>query len=93
VFFFKLFKNKLVLMKFFANYLSQLHSLDGLTPSDIKTSISNATSPKAALFVPESAFELLVRRQIARMKEPSLQCVDLVFDELERIVRSIETNV
>jgi hypothetical protein len=37
-------------------------------------------SPKAALFVPESAFELLVRRQLARFKEPALQCVDLVYD-------------
>jgi dynamin 1-like protein len=63
--------------------------LEDLSPIDIKTAISNTTGPKAALFVPEAAFELLVRRQLAKLREPSLQCVDLVYDELERIIHSI----
>jgi dynamin 1-like protein len=64
--------------------------MEGLTPYDIRTAMSNATGPKSALFVPESAFELLVRRQLGRIKEPAVQCVDLVFDELDRIIHSIE---
>ena len=65
---------------------------DGLTMNDIRTAIQNATGPRASLFVPEVSFELLVRRQISRLEEPSLQCVELVYDELQRIVSSLESQ-
>lgn len=52
----------------FSKYLSQLNPLEDLSPIDIKTAISNTTGPKAALFVPEAAFELLVRRQLAKLR-------------------------
>ena len=35
----------------------------------------------------EISFDLLVRRQIARLEQPGLQCVDLAFDEMQRMVR------
>jgi len=44
------------------------------------------------LFVPESSFELLVKKQIGRLDEPCLQCVELVFDELQRIVSQLESK-
>ena len=44
-----------------------------------------------SLFVPEGAFEVLVRQQIARLLEPSLDCTYLVYEELRKIV--IDTNV
>lgn len=34
------------------------------------------------MFVPEIAFDLLVKRQIVRLEEPALQCCELIFDEL-----------
>ncbi|CAG01620.1 unnamed protein product [Tetraodon nigroviridis] len=43
--------------------------------------------PRPALFVPEVSFELLVKRQIKRLEEPSLRCVELVHEELQRIVQ------
>eukprot|EP01117_Protostelium_nocturnum_P014930 TRINITY_DN5737_c0_g2_i1.p1 TRINITY_DN5737_c0_g2~~TRINITY_DN5737_c0_g2_i1.p1 ORF type:complete len:714 (-),score=237.94 TRINITY_DN5737_c0_g2_i1:584-2725(-) len=76
----------------FNKYLASLGAMDGLTPFDIRTAVSNATGPKAALFVPEQAFELLARRQISRLREPALQCVDLIYDELERIVNSVRPS-
>ncbi|PRP82407.1 dynamin-2 [Planoprotostelium fungivorum] len=76
----------------FNKYIQSLGSMDGLTPFDIRTAISNATGPKAALFVPEQAFELLARRQIARLRDPAIQCVDLIYDELERIVNSVRPS-
>jgi dynamin 1-like protein len=76
----------------FAECLNRINPLEGLTHNDIRTAIRNATGPKAALFVPEAAFELLVKRQIMRLEEPSLQCVDLVFDELQRIVNQLESK-
>ena len=33
---------------------------------------------------------MLVRRQISRLEEPSLQCVEFVYDELQRIVGNLE---
>ena len=38
-------------------------------------------------FVPEISFELLVKRQIKRLEEPSLRCVELVHEEMQRIVQ------
>ena len=49
--------------------------------------------PKASLFVPEESFEQLARRQVKVLEDPSLRCVDLVYDELQRIVNCIEINV
>merc|ERR1712000_299004 len=76
----------------FAKCLRYISPDDGLTMNDIRTAIQNATGPRASLFVPEVSFELLVRRQITRLEEPSLQCVELVYDELQRIVSSLESS-
>eukprot|EP01113_Clastostelium_recurvatum_P027373 TRINITY_DN32_c0_g1_i4.p1 TRINITY_DN32_c0_g1~~TRINITY_DN32_c0_g1_i4.p1 ORF type:complete len:859 (+),score=230.38 TRINITY_DN32_c0_g1_i4:15-2591(+) len=76
----------------FAQCLNGISPLDGVSQADIRTTIRNATGPRAALFVPEVSFELLVKRQIARLEEPSLQCVELVYDELLRIVAQLENK-
>merc|ERR1712137_822917 len=76
----------------FAKCLKYISPDGGLTMNDIRTAIQNATGPRASLFVPEVSFELLVRRQISRLEEPSLQCVELVYDELQRIVSSLESS-
>ena len=76
----------------FSKCLRYISPDDGLTMNDIRTAIQNATGPRASLFVPEVSFELLVRRQITRLEEPSLQCVELVYDELNRIVSSLESS-
>jgi dynamin 1-like protein len=43
-----------------------------------------------SLFVPEGAFEVLIRQQIARLLEPALDCSNLVYEELRRLVLSIK---
>uniref|UniRef100_A0A6B2LR97 Dynamin stalk domain-containing protein n=1 Tax=Arcella intermedia TaxID=1963864 RepID=A0A6B2LR97_9EUKA len=50
----------------------------------------NSTGPKSSLFVPEESFEQLARMQIKILEEPSLRCIDLVHDELQRILNCIE---
>lgn len=50
---------------------------------------SNANGPRPALFVPEVSFELLVKRQIRRLEEPSLRCVELIHEEMQRIIQVI----
>jgi dynamin 1-like protein len=71
----------------FRNTVEKIDPMGGLTPIEILTAIRNATGPRPALFVPEVSFELLVKRQIRRLEEPSLSCVDLVYEELLRIVQ------
>lgn len=76
----------------FGHHLLKMSPLDGLSINDIRTAIRNATGPRTALFVPEMSFELLTKRQISRLHEPSLQCVDAVFEELQRIVSQLESK-
>lgn len=77
----------------FGRTLDSIHPLVGLTRMDILTAIRNATGPRPALFVPEVSFELLVKRQIRRLEEPSQRCVELVHEEMQRIVQHCGTEV
>ncbi|XP_036596445.1 dynamin-1-like protein [Trichosurus vulpecula] len=75
----------------FGRTLESIDPLAGLTMLDILTAIRNATGPRPALFIPEVSFELLVKRQIKRLEEPSLRCVELVHEELQRIIQLCST--
>mmetsp|Transcript_7122 Transcript_7122/g.13147 ORF Transcript_7122/g.13147 Transcript_7122/m.13147 type:complete len:690 (-) Transcript_7122:181-2250(-) len=74
----------------FAKGLLNIQPFDRLTDRDIRTAIRNATGPRPSLFVPEVSFELLVKKQINRLEGPSLQCVDMVFDELQKVASQCE---
>lgn len=76
----------------FGKALESIDALMGLSTLDILTAIRNATGPRPALFVPEISFELLVKRQIRRLEEPSLRCVELVHEELQRIIQHCGTE-
>ncbi|KAG6520376.1 hypothetical protein ZIOFF_017425 [Zingiber officinale] len=56
-----------------------------ISDEDIRLAIQNATGPRSALFVPEVPFEVLVRRQIGRLLDPSLQCAKFIYDELRKM--------
>ncbi|KAG5186926.1 Dynamin central region-domain-containing protein [Tribonema minus] len=75
----------------FARSLEGVNPFDGLADEDIRTAICNANGTRPSLFVPEMSFDLLVRKQIARLEQPGLQCADLVFDEMQRIAAQCET--
>uniref|UniRef100_A0A4W3J0T0 Dynamin-1-like protein n=1 Tax=Callorhinchus milii TaxID=7868 RepID=A0A4W3J0T0_CALMI len=75
----------------FGRTLESVDPLGGLSTIDILTAIRNATGPRPALFVPEVSFELLVKRQIKRLEEPSLRCVELVHEEMQRIIQHCST--
>ncbi|CAG0892865.1 unnamed protein product [Darwinula stevensoni] len=77
----------------FGRTLSSIHPLTGLTSMDILTAIRNAMGTRPPLFVPEVSFELLVKRQIRRLEEPSLRCVELVHEEMQRMVQHCGTEV
>ncbi|XP_059894987.1 dynamin-1-like protein isoform X1 [Gadus macrocephalus] len=71
----------------FGRTLESVDPLGGLNTIDILTAIRNATGPRPSLFVPEVSFELLVKRQVKRLEEPSLRCVELVHEEMQRIIQ------
>ncbi|XP_015916258.1 dynamin-1-like protein [Parasteatoda tepidariorum] len=77
----------------FGRTLNEIHPLGGLSTYDILTAIRNATGTRPALFVPEVSFELLVKRQIRRLEDPSLRCVELVHEEMQRIIQHCGTEV
>lgn len=72
--------------------LQGVDPLGGLSTRDILTAIRNATGPRPALFVPEISFELLVKRQVRRLEEPSLRCVELVHEEMQRMIQHCGTQ-
>ncbi|BBN03544.1 dynamin 1-like protein [Marchantia polymorpha subsp. ruderalis] len=80
-----------IFQSIFVKSLEEVDPCDDLTDEDIRTAIQNATGPKNVLFVPEVPFEVLVRRQIARLLEPSLQCARFIYDELVKISHRSES--
>ncbi|KAK7094465.1 dynamin-1-like isoform X1 [Littorina saxatilis] len=54
---------------------------------EIGITIRNIHGIRTGLFTPDMAFESIVVKQIQRLKEPSLHCVDMVVNELSQVVR------
>lgn len=48
---------------------------------------------RTGLFTPDLAFEAIVKKQILKLKEPSLKCVDLVVSELTTLVMKCGVKV
>ncbi|KAI0730440.1 Dynamin central region-domain-containing protein [Earliella scabrosa] len=69
----------------FGSALSNIDATHNLDNQDIRTAIRNSTGPRPSLFVPEIAFDLLVKPQIKLLEAPSLRCVELVYEELVKI--------
>ncbi|KAL4923762.1 dynamin-related GTPase DNM1 [Aspergillus undulatus] len=69
----------------FGNSLDTIDPTQNLSVSDIRTAIRNSTGPRPSLFVPELAFDLLVKPQIKLLEPPSQRCVELVYEELIKI--------
>jgi dynamin 1-like protein len=69
----------------FGNSLETIDPTHNLSGMDIRTAIRNSTGPRPSLFVPEMAFDLLVKPQIKLLEIPSQRCVELVYEELIKI--------
>ncbi|AMD22770.1 HHR001Cp [Eremothecium sinecaudum] len=75
----------------FGNSLNSINPTSNLSVSDIRTAIRNSTGPRPSLFVPELAFDLLVKPQIKLLQDPALRCVELVYEELMKICHNCGT--
>lgn len=76
----------------FGNSLDSIDPTMNLTALDIRTAIRNSTGPRPSLFVPELAFDLLVKPQIKLLEIPSQRCVELVYEELIKICHTCYSN-
>ncbi|KAF9679063.1 hypothetical protein SADUNF_Sadunf07G0101100 [Salix dunnii] len=74
-----------IFQSIFVKSLEEVDPCEDLTDGDIQTIIQNATGPRTPLFVPEVPFEVLIRKQIARLLDPSLQCARFIYNELIKI--------
>ncbi|PIN18656.1 Vacuolar sorting protein VPS1, dynamin [Handroanthus impetiginosus] len=81
-----------IFQNIFVKSLEDVDPCEDLTDDDIRTAIQNATGARSALFVPEVPFEVLVRRQIARLLDPSLQCARFIYDELIKMSHRCMVN-
>lgn len=54
---------------------------------EIAYAIRNIHGIRVGLFTPDMAFDAIVKKQIGRLREPSLKCVDLVITELGNVIR------
>jgi dynamin 1-like protein len=76
----------------FGNSLETIDPTQNLSVMDIRTAIRNSTGPRPSLFVPEMAFDLLVKPQIKLLEIPSQRCVELVYEELIKICHTCGSN-
>lgn len=75
----------------FGRELEKMDPFESLGSDEIRTALRNATGHRTPLFIPEFAFEMLVKRQIRLFLKPSLACVDLVYDELTHLAELAES--
>lgn len=61
------------------------------TPLGVSLSLSAWC--RTGLFTPDMAFEAIVKKQIVKLKEPSLKCVDLVVSELATVIKKCAEKV
>ncbi|XP_078807759.1 dynamin-2 isoform X8 [Oryzias latipes] len=54
---------------------------------EISHAIKNVHGVRTGLFTPDLAFEVIVKKQIVKLKTPCLKCIDLVIQELISTVR------
>lgn len=73
--------------RLFAQTVLDFDAFSGLSDLEIRVAMRNAAGPK---LVPEVAFETLMKRQIQKLEDPSLQCVHLVYEELKNLTSQSE---
>ncbi|XP_029300756.1 dynamin-1a isoform X2 [Cottoperca gobio] len=54
---------------------------------EISYAIKNIHGIRTGLFTPDLAFEAIVKKQIQKLKEPTLKCIDMVVSELTYTIR------
>ncbi|EMR10224.1 vacuolar protein sorting-associated protein 1 [Pneumocystis murina B123] len=78
-----------VFHELYANGVKAIDPFDQIKDTDIRTILYNSSGSSPALFVGTAAFEVIVKQQIRRLEEPSIKCINLIYDELVRILSQL----
>ncbi|KAG5438779.1 hypothetical protein PCANB_002499 [Pneumocystis canis] len=78
-----------VFHELYANGVKAIDPFDQIKDTDIRTILYNSSGSSPALFVGTAAFEVIVKQQIRRLEEPSIKCINLIYDELVRILTQL----
>lgn len=56
---------------------------------EITYAIKNTHGIRSGLFTPDIAFEVIVKKQVEKLKTPAIKCVDLVITELSNLIHKL----
>mmetsp|Transcript_26133 Transcript_26133/g.60319 ORF Transcript_26133/g.60319 Transcript_26133/m.60319 type:complete len:676 (-) Transcript_26133:628-2655(-) len=73
----------------FPDEVRQIDAKSELTDDDIHIVRRNAVGVKADLFVPNAAFETLVKRLIQKLEDPAATCVRLVSEQIKQVIQDV----
>lgn len=60
---------------------------------EISYAIKNIHGIRTGLFTPDMAFEAIVKKQIEKLRAPSIKCCDMVVNELTQVIRKCTEKV
>ncbi|CAO3599065.1 unnamed protein product [Absidia cylindrospora] len=75
-----------VFHELYANGVKSVDPLEQIKDVSIRMMLYNSSGSSPALFVATTAFEVMVKQQIKLLEEPSIKCINMVYDELVRIL-------
>ena len=61
--------------------------------NEITFAILNSHGIRSGLFTPDAAFEIIVKKQVHKLKEPCKNCIDLCLVEISNIIHSLTDKV
>lgn len=72
------------------NFVKSLGDIEPeMCKEDIIAYIRHSGGPRASVFAPEEIFESLINEQIARLREPAIECVNQISSEMEDIIKDL----
>lgn len=76
----------------FNKYISNLKPLEGVTDEQLRTLLYNSSGSSSIIVFPHTAFERLAKNSITSLKPHSLKLVNIIFNELVKIIHIISNT-
>ena len=77
----------------FYPYVMGIRASKDLSDEYIRITIRNRSGMQSTIFPSDQVFITLVKQQIRRLEDPSVKCVNFIYDELMKIVESAAAKV
>eukprot|EP00828_Plagiopyla_frontata_P019822 TRINITY_DN2533_c0_g1_i6.p1 TRINITY_DN2533_c0_g1~~TRINITY_DN2533_c0_g1_i6.p1 ORF type:complete len:579 (-),score=112.53 TRINITY_DN2533_c0_g1_i6:168-1904(-) len=78
-----------IFVEIYRKSINKIDPFDQISDEEIRVAISNSNGIQPSLFIPEGAFQNLLKQQLMRLQPLSIQCSQLIFDELRRLIYQI----